>query len=74
MRVLPLIPLLLVFPFASCAKESTTVTTSSETTTTVTQSSMAEKAGDAGLRARRKAEALKREADAKAKAADATNE
>jgi len=74
MKAFSLIPLLLVFPFASCVKESTTVTPSSDTTTTVKQSSMAEKAGDAGLRARRKAEALKREAEAKAEATDATNE
>ncbi len=73
MRVWSLIPLLLALPFVSCTRESSTVSTSTGTST-VSDRSMAEKAGDAGLRARRKAEALKREADKKAKAADAINE
>ena len=73
--------LLLAAVMAGCTKTpadatvSTTSTTTTTTTTTTTDNrSVAEKAAGAGLRARDKAEELKREADARAKEADATNE
>ena len=76
--------LLLAAVLPGCAKTPTdaTVSTTSTTATTTTTSttattdnrSAAEKAVGAGLRARDKAEELKREADAKAKEIDATNE
>jgi hypothetical protein len=76
--------LLLVAVLGGCTKtdstasstEATTTTsaTSTTTTTTIDTRSAAEKAMDAGMRGRAKAEELKREADAKAKEADATNE
>jgi hypothetical protein len=73
--------LLLAAALAGCTKTptDTTVSTTATTVTTATTAttdnrSAPEKAVGAGLRARDKAEELKREADAKAKEIDATNE
>lgn len=75
------LPFLLAATLAGCTKtpEATTTSATSTTATTTTTAttdnrSIAEKAGGAGLRARDKAEQLKRDADAKAKEADATNQ
>jgi hypothetical protein len=60
---------------ATVSTTSTTATTATTATSATTDNrSAAEKAVGAGLRARDKAEELKREADAKAKETDATNE
>jgi PBP1b-binding outer membrane lipoprotein LpoB len=73
--------LLIAAVLAGCTKTpagatvSTTSTTATTATTATTDNrSAAEKTVGAGLRARDKAEELKREADAKAKETDATNE
>jgi len=66
---------------AGCTKTPETTTTSATSTTATTTTtattdnrSAAEKAVGAGVRGRNKAEELKREAEAKAKEVDATNE
>jgi len=85
----PLRLLLAAILLAGCSKPATNLTSTETSTTTASATATdtsatassttdnrtaAEKAMGAGLRARDKAELLKREADAKAKEADATNE
>jgi hypothetical protein len=69
--------LLLAAVLAGCTKapaDATVSTAETAATSSADERSAAEKAAAAGLRARDKAEELKRDADAKAKEADATNE
>lgn len=70
-----IVTVLLLTLLSSACRQATTTDTSTATTTTTTtaEKSTAEKAFDAGERARKKAESIKAEQDKKAKETDDTS-